>query len=989
MTSYNAANLIATTISSYTANPSSVHEQLSRIDFVARLALALSAPAALSNPDFKITMQCSPGYGALRGALISIEEHAGQDPFTTIARIGQELLSARVPSPDPTLQTVEALRNHLFHGGALPEPSVTAQIASALVATVEEASTRLVEALSSASIDADASLMASGISEPILHVGGNEYTLYPLMALRVISNTVFVFSRVTSKWVVLNAAKHEQSHLIQRGEIDPLLRRLFRLNQLTDTLMSDYIQTALEDLEGFKELGTSISSVTESDGVIVRWTHAKGGEQDSRQDRLRIGPDNTWQWHDGSDWRGYTELLRSLANWPMLTQRLKYILEERISEAKENENEMLPLPADVSPRFVPPMVRVAAIGARPEEYTLDRFTARLDVDVKANRGTTYLYFVHAEAGAGKTTALLRTARKRVEDCIAGKASQQPLFLYVSAKGNVLENLDMAVDATVTATHLLTSDSVRALCRNGLIIPIVDGFDELVGSPTYADALASLRPWLQSLGGRGVLVVSARSNYFVSLYEESIRRETNKDINVEHLIAELARWKEEERDNYLIECGVERSQLRRLPQAELEMLRLPFFARASIGYLRGRTTIPHRGLVRELMRGYIEREQAKLQGPTGETLVAAEDLENFFEELAAFMMEYNTREVPLDDLTLNAEFALGTLSPDVRNRLVALCGLDISGGRDRRFRFMHEIILDYFFGQRVGRDLCGEKIAELQRILSRSQLTPGASRVAISMCDPNPARLTSLMRHEPGPAGVAPLKANVGALWSEVFASGHPISAVEIVGVEFPPMEVSNRALNSVRFVKCNFASLTLVKLDSRNVRFTECNFQKLRLEGSGQGITFDKCVADEVSTLTPSAYAEVPEEVNRALRNAGATVVAADPGARDSQSNLARQAQFFLERIHRRANPSIVVDADSLPVDRDRFGWITRNETEWLAFIKALEDHGLASLEQIEASGAPKWRLRWTNLPESILSRNISERPVREFWSALEGGVYD
>jgi hypothetical protein len=117
MISHDAASLIATTISSYNANPDSVHEQLSRIDFVARITLALAAPAALAQPDFKIMIQCSPGYGSLRGALVGIEERAGQAPFTTIARIGQELLSVRVPSPDPTLQTVEALRNHLFHGG--------------------------------------------------------------------------------------------------------------------------------------------------------------------------------------------------------------------------------------------------------------------------------------------------------------------------------------------------------------------------------------------------------------------------------------------------------------------------------------------------------------------------------------------------------------------------------------------------------------------------------------------------------------------------------------------------------------------------------------------------------------------------------------------------------------------------------------------------------------------------------------------------------
>jgi hypothetical protein len=976
MTNYDASSLITTTISSYIASAASVHEQIAKIDFVTRLTLALSAPGALSRTNLQIPP--IPGLGALQEMLEQVKEHAQVAPFLTIAEAGLRLLATPLPLNDQDLRSVYRLRNYLFHGGALPESSVSASIASSLTSAISECSANIALALSGARINSTP--ITDNLSSATLDTGGLEYDLFPLLAVSPASNSALVFSRVTSGLISFSAPKYESRNTVPRSCCEDKLRRLFKPQRSTDTLIADFTQAALDDLEGFRERGTSITYVVEADGVYIRWEHASGRDTVVRQDQLRIGPDNAWQWHDGSSWKGYSEFLRYLANWPILTRRFANLLHERTSDARESENVLLPLPEGIQPPFVPPSVTVAQIGLEKKEYTLDKFTERLDDDVLANRGTTYLYFVHAEAGAGKTTALLKTAQTRADNCAAGEKTL-PIFLYVSARGNVLENLDQAVDAAVAETHLLTSTSVRALCRNGLIIPIIDGFDELVGSPTYADALAALRPWLQSLGGRGVLVVSARSNYFMSLYQESIRKETNSDISVTHLIAELDRWRPEQRDNYLKSCGVEEAQLRRLPPSELEMLRLPFFARASVSHLLSAALNPAEGLVRNLMRGYVEREQGKLQGPAGETIVTAVDLENFFEELAANMMEENIREVPFDDLIFYAQISMGEMSADVKNRLVALCGLDVREGR--RFRFMHEIIMDFFFGRRVGHKLNAEDTADLQRILNRSHLTAGAARVAVDMWKPKPSLLLALMKPKAGPVGVAPLKANLGTLWREVFSLGQPLRMINIEEVQFSRLEISNRGLNSLTFTKCDFSSVTILNLEMPKLRFVDCNFQELQLVGSGKDLSFEKCLVDLVLTTIPRTYAEDPDEVIEALRKTGAQVIARSYSAVGSASETVRRAEFFLEKINRRADLSIVINEWRLPEDASRFGWIIRNQEDWLKFLEALEANKLVSLEHFNAGGPPKRRFRWAVQPMDILNRNSTEPRIRGFWEAL------
>ena len=58
----------------------------------------------------------------------------------------------------------------------------------------------------------------------------------------------------------------------------------------------------------------------------------------------------------------------------------------------------------------------------------------------------------------------------------------------------------------------TRDAIATLVRAGLLVPIVDGFDELLGTAGYSGAFSSLQSLLVQLEGLGAVVVSARSSF---------------------------------------------------------------------------------------------------------------------------------------------------------------------------------------------------------------------------------------------------------------------------------------------------------------------------------------------------------------------------------------------------------------------------------------------------------------------------------------------
>ena len=633
-----------------------LHEAFSLLESELRFVALLAAATARSGGKQSTKVGRSPGLGEwisfLRNAGSGLHE-VGTDPARLVKLLVDDVLAKydRVIQAAPSkLRDVKALRNHVMHGGALPDDSVR-RIRDQVDRLVERISDVIVTHLSDV-----ASFFQATSSPGEYRLGfawaGQEISLWPYMyAHRATSDAeaqLLVFASFTKAHPTylsfgggLEGACHASSEVLLSALGSAVKPRP------SDNRYMDFVSAVRDDIQGFIETDTDPLWVEEGDGFEYRWEKATAEGTESRWDQFRIGRGDVrlWQAEDGT-WVEYPRFLRALAHWRTVATRLRQGL-VRIEEAlDQEEREALgwePARVEIRPAELDVFDLGGARLSRKEEFS--SLFESVDKDLESNRGETEVIFINGEAGIGKTRAMVHWAKKRAQDVEDG--ADLPLFLYVRSTGHVLESLDTVVAAAVTSTRNLTEEAVRALCRNGLMTLLIDGFDELLGGVGYRDAIASLRPWLIALGGRGVLVVSARSSYYLGQYRASLNRaQLDNDLRVRHRIANVKRWDRAQVDDFLREFNVPLSQVRALSQPDRQLLGLPFFARAFAETYRKDPEVIKTGVsLRQLLLDqYLTRESGKLnQGQDNSPpLLNRDEMRQLFEMLAEEMASNEQR-----------------------------------------------------------------------------------------------------------------------------------------------------------------------------------------------------------------------------------------------------------------------------------------------------------------------------------------------------------
>ena len=197
--------------------------------------------------------------------------------------------------------------------------------------------------------------------------------------------------------------------------------------------------------------------------------------------------------------------------------------------------------------FVSTKAEYTDVGDATPGPAVDVLRKLLDQD---NANATRVVMVTGEAGAGKTRVLQELVRRRAEDYLHGRTSK--LLLYVNAQGRALARLNEALATELQDLKVgLTYHSVAVLARLGILIPVIDGFDELLGVSGYDDAFSSLAGFLEQLEGEGQLLTSARSVYYE---EEFLARagsiSTTGDQAWSHDAVRVLAWSGEDRNDYL-------------------------------------------------------------------------------------------------------------------------------------------------------------------------------------------------------------------------------------------------------------------------------------------------------------------------------------------------------------------------------------------------------------------------------------------------------
>ena len=623
---------------------------------------------------------------------------------------------------------------------------------------------------------------------------------------------------------------------------------------------------------------------------------------------------------------------------------------------------------------------------------------------------TRLIMVTGEAGGGKTRVLRELVRQQARAYLAAEADA--LFLYVNAQGRALARLNEALATELQDLRVgLTYHSVASLTRLGLLVPIIDGFDELLGVSGYDDAFSSLTSFLERLEGEGQLIASARSVYYEEEFRARAGRPAAAELSWEEAPVAICDWTERERSAY-VDLVASRKNLspKRRTALERDLTRVfsgpneslaqkPFFlARTSELLLAEHTFDDGDDLLTQLVQGFLHRErQEKLLDRQQTPLLSHDDLDSLLCELALEMWNQETRELDTRSIREVAEYVLTikeipeSTQQIVLERVLSLALL-VRSPYERGLAFEHEAFFAYFLTRAIV-DQYFKADADLRAVLGRSALPEDvANRIGAALWEEQESSVH--LQHRADALGEAArqnwlrapqVQQNAGLILLGLIRAsaetGREVAGLAVRSVTFPGSH-----LRGVVCRECSFSDVIFRRTDLADTRFLNCRADDVMM--------IEPRVSSntrlEFQGLDPGAHIQGlqlvngagnvlydPDEVARAIADRGGPA----PEGRNGRIQVDQKLMQLVERLTRaygRANPVCEDDPRHKTVFSDR---------NWPAVRDLLLRHGIVTDEVRPTKGRPKRFLRRQFLPAEIMAglREDTSTPlaIRRFWREL------
>ncbi|WP_133672127.1 MULTISPECIES: hypothetical protein [unclassified Rathayibacter] len=911
-------------------------------------------------------------------------------------------------------RTIYELRNYLSHGGITPrEQDLNFSLLLGLVEGIYSDLSLVINTSFAITHEVgsfpEVAFDGIGVVNPLIAVANG--------IIGFLQDVVNESGQIVVTYCILDQESPEMVQELSTEE-STLLRSYVASNSPPQDPAVKYLrQSLIEDIRAFSEADSAITFDVASSisPVVVSWKRRTSEGFQDRVDIFRISStDHARQWaKEGQqlEYSSYSNFLKEISNWDILVPRLVALLDNQITRKKAWDLQTFgQLSLDAAE--IPAVPRVRELDARGESFRMrqttggDGLAERLDESVSEHSGVSQIFFFSGEAGVGKTHGLLEMTRARMLSVI-GQNSDRPLFVYFDCANVRLSSIKEAIDAAVAGTFLLDADRIAALCRNGLMVLVIDGFDELLGGAGYSDALQTLKPILSRLRHRGTLLISARSSYLANQYRESLNRGENPLDTPEHLLLEMERWPGNVVESFFRESS-EWSQYRSLLNAQdLDLLRLPFFARVFDSFVREAGDFnPARGrvdLVQMLLNAYIDRELEKIHQVTqGE--VTNEQLRELLTESAGSMWVVGERELAQNDFLELAGVILdrdllGGQYRYLGDRLTVLCGVAVSSGENEavKFAFDHEKYFDALLVDYLWERYFSRADSESSATAFEKEVFAEAIFRSLTLRDPG-----NLMRTlgELGGSGVSlgsNISSNLGALACQLAAEEYwPNGGVALVGLQLNKLDFSRSALGSTQFSNCHIAELTVGSTTTGSLTLDQTHIDLLRVIRSGAAESprlvfaadrgFD---VGELHVLSEDGTSVVEVVVGRA------DVVDAVIGAGylglealvESNTGMSELEEFAIEVLYRfvgrRAMTFVIEDRTSVP-GQTASNWMPRaNDSSWAQFVHSLVAADLARRSRITAAGPAKAQISFVVTPSLILGEETGDVRIADFWERI------
>lgn len=967
-----------------TSSPSDSREYAALVDFYIKVALTLLA-AYSKRTSQPIRLGPVPGVGEMLSGIRVAKKWTEQDAVITGWRKFAEIFLTEFSRNIYKGKTFKSIRDELSHGKPIPSDEFEAEaLRFALSSFSQTIGTILDTQLSDFNFDVDATSIW-------ISSGADKQDIAPLWDASEDPTSIGIYSSFESDGVYYlcpekGIYRNRAAQNTQRFQVDFLGKTPEQKH------FGQFVFEVTRDIAGFSE-NHSMPPYSFGDGVdagivFITWVHASSEQNMHRTDSFRLGMDNRYEWLNASgEWVGFSSFLRTISGWKVVARRIGLELAEQ--EKRKQIAETGEFKTNPGMKITPVLTEDSESASDENEAVIPLdLTVRADGACLPSKSFTTVFFVVGDAGLGKTEHLLDIARKRAQEVESDSSIDKPLYLFVSSAGRVLSNLDDAINTSLIITRNLNSHSAKVLCRNGLLVLVVDGFDELLGSSGYDNPLGSLEGWFRDLRGRGVIIASARSAYYMTRYRRSLSETT--DLNVEHTVANIQPWSREDTERFLDSYNVSNAVRAGLTDRDWRLLSIPFFAKAfATGNISGDVANGATIVFKTVVDQYLERESTKILDQTNTPILNKDELRALFSEFAEMMHLEGKRELEQEDLEICTKVALGINDLDkdragLRRRLTSLCGLtagEFVAGKSK-FGFSHEVISDCFLSLSLERR-CKTSVDKtyINNFVSKTTVNPAVIDWFV-MARPQRAHaaLTLLLQNS-GSATSTAWKENVGTLWSALL---HHFDG------EAPHPSASGLVIKDIHLRKGKGTQLAMCDAEVGNL---EIGFNAPRVDVRNTKIGYLQ--VHDVSTLrllknirpelileirTPDQYGDTTSEIRTILENAEAIPRQANAAEIEWTDTVA----YFIGKLVNKPDTPLVINEADYELADERLRWTQRlGPQKWTNFITRLIRCNLADLEIIDAKGQRKRRLVFKKSPAAIASHDSSSPDIEKFWTEL------
>lgn len=991
---------LAPVLSQFKVKPHSaaldIRESIALVDFYLRLIYTLTVASSRRPNCHPIRVAPAPGFGTMLAIIRRGATPVGGDTSSWVSDLIQTWCEDTVKAIDsfkaPRYGSFKTLRDRLAHGQPLPSDSTHLQLLREAMLNLTSALERnLKRHLTETSINRR--------EESVSIVKANERAIFEVSPLWIWSSSesaVQVYSHVSADGIHYIAPDGDVFSEKSVDAVNRFTKNYVSVGFGAQPDLGKLVRDVLADIGAYTEDYSKPSYFFGDDEnvgtLFVPWIKSTSENNQSRLDGFRIGPDNRREWRKNNEnWVGYSDFLKHVSNWELLARRIAIGLENFVHERVEEETSRLGFPK-WDPARGPTLIKENKDPLTPSGDQKEfKLVARIDESCQRMKPSTSVFFIIGQAGLGKTDLMVSAAMDRAREIENNPESTLPLYLFVSSSGRTLSSLEDAVNSALNITKLLSSHSAKALCRNGLLVLLVDGFDELLGSSGYENALGSLEPWFRELSGRGVLVASARSSYYLTQYRRSLALAT--DLNVDHTLVELQPWSRHSAKEYLINMGVKEPTIAAIKEREWSVLCVPFFAKAFAAWLETKnnadSSLP--SVYDIVVAQYLMREALKLKDPNIGELLTSEELREIFSEIAELMQISKNREIDQSELVSCAESVIGTSSletarPGLTRRLSSLCGLGAtsdSAGRSS-FGFSHEVLFDCFLSLALQRRVSGViNEQSIRKLLAASKVN---ASVFEWLLEKQPEAATVLSRQlsfsVDDRQGAVVLSSNLGALWSAMLSNAEGIPPTShALGLQLESLELSREGWNKLDLSGSSISRLVMPDVQGRlsvNLANSEVGYLEARSSECIRNCLIGIKSANVMSVHVGNQFEDNKTKVREFFENLGMV----PKTVRTINQQYIDSASYFLDRLARRPDTPVVLSRDDLTADDDRLSWIQHADADhWRSFVNALVYSGVARLEQMPASGKPKVRIAFNKPIASLQEPSADDREVTIFWS--------